>query len=180
MVYQAVAARRLQWDHLVWQVPALSLTAQAFLFTIAVGGTTARPARIIASLLAVVITVLCTTLMARQRQAEIHDAHWLADFEAAEWNKEPAPGELDYRVHGPAFRDKRTRAKVYGGWADYIVRPLPGYKTWIGGLLTFGAAALLVLTLSIWDDEVFLTPQHPAVTPVLPVGADDPCFAEDS
>jgi hypothetical protein len=30
-VYQAVAARRLQWDNLVWQVPVLSLTAQAFL-----------------------------------------------------------------------------------------------------------------------------------------------------
>jgi hypothetical protein len=28
--YTAVAARRLQWDNQVWQVPVLSLTAQAF------------------------------------------------------------------------------------------------------------------------------------------------------
>ncbi|MER6612681.1 hypothetical protein [Streptomyces xantholiticus] len=37
VVYQAVAARRMQWDALLWQVPALSLTAQAFLFTITLG-----------------------------------------------------------------------------------------------------------------------------------------------
>ena len=90
MVYQVVAARRLQWDNLVWQVPALCLTAQAFLFTIAIGGTTSRLARIIASVLALLITVLCTTLMARHRQSEIHDANWLARFEGVEWKTEPA------------------------------------------------------------------------------------------
>lgn len=39
--YAALAERRLQWDSLLWQVPVLSLTAQAFLFTIALspGGT---------------------------------------------------------------------------------------------------------------------------------------------
>ena len=33
--YGALATRRLQWDNLLWQVPILGLTAQAFLFTIA-------------------------------------------------------------------------------------------------------------------------------------------------
>jgi hypothetical protein len=33
--YAIVAARRTQFDQLVWQVPVLSLTAQAFLFSIA-------------------------------------------------------------------------------------------------------------------------------------------------
>jgi hypothetical protein len=35
LVYQAVAQRRLQRDLLMWQVPALGLTAQAFLLTTA-------------------------------------------------------------------------------------------------------------------------------------------------
>lgn len=35
LVFQAVAQRRLQHDMLMWQVPALGLTAQAFLLTIA-------------------------------------------------------------------------------------------------------------------------------------------------
>jgi hypothetical protein len=49
IVYQAVVARRLQWDNLVWQVPLLSLTAQAFLFTIALGSGTTMVARCISA-----------------------------------------------------------------------------------------------------------------------------------
>src|SRR5689334_1080049 len=173
MVYQVVAARRLQFDNLVWQVPALSLTAQAFLFTIAIGGTTSRPARIIASLLAIVITVLCTTLMARHRQSEIHDANWLAAFEADEWKTAPAAGDLDFRVHGLAFREKRGKGSVDGGWTESIVRPLPGYKTWIAGLLVFGAAALVTLAVSICCPDVLLTPQKFSVAPTPSICADD-------
>lgn len=173
MVYQVVAARRLQFDHLVWQVPALSLTAQAFLFTIAIGGTTSRPARIIASLLAIVITVLCTTLMARHRQSEIHDANWLEDFEKAEWKTDPAAGDLDFRVHGEAFREKRGKGRVDGGWTESIVRPLPGYKTWITGLLIFGVAAFVTLVVSIFCPDVFLTPQRSSVAPPPSICADD-------
>jgi hypothetical protein len=40
--YQAVATRRMQWDALLWQVPSLSLAAQAFLLTISVDGDTSR------------------------------------------------------------------------------------------------------------------------------------------
>lgn len=178
MVYQVVASRRLQWDNLLWQVPALSLTAQAFLFTIAIGGTSSRPARIIASLLAFVVTVLCTSLMTRHRQAEIHDARWLETFEAQEWGKnDPADNEqageasphqpLDFRVHGRAFRDRRNAGEVDGGWIERIpiVRPWPGYRTWIAGLLVFGLAAVAVFTLSIWNPDVFLTPQRPCNGP---------------
>ena len=34
-IYQSLTARRAGYEMLLWQVPALSLTAQAFLFTIA-------------------------------------------------------------------------------------------------------------------------------------------------
>lgn len=37
VMYQVVAARRQNFDAMVWQVPALSLTAQAFLLVIALG-----------------------------------------------------------------------------------------------------------------------------------------------
>ena len=47
----AVAARRTQSDQLVWQVPVLSLTAQAFFFSIALSPDGTRTTRIIASLL---------------------------------------------------------------------------------------------------------------------------------
>ena len=49
--YAIVAARRTQFDQLVWQVPVLSLTAQAFLFSIALSADASRTARVIASVL---------------------------------------------------------------------------------------------------------------------------------
>ena len=80
-MYQAVAARRLQWDNLLWQVPVLSLTAQAFLFTTALNADAAGWGRIVASLLSLIISVLSILLMARHRQGELTDAHWLERFE---------------------------------------------------------------------------------------------------
>ncbi|WNG95285.1 hypothetical protein [Mycobacterium sp. ITM-2016-00318] len=153
VVYSVVAARRLQWDNLVWQVPVLSLTAQAFLFTIAVGADSSNSARIISSLLSLLVTFLCITLMARHRQAEIYDAHWLEDVEKREW-------KMDVPVHGHTFAKARDQEGVDGGWIDKLTpRPrqsknrkaFPGYRTWIGGLLLFGLAALFVLATTLME-----------------------------
>jgi hypothetical protein len=142
VVYTVVAARRLQWDNLIWQVPLLSLTAQAFLFTIALGGDSRQASRIVACLLSLVVTYVTTTLMARHRQAEIHDARWLEHYEQAHWPRRQS-------VHGLPFQQSRNAVVVDGGWADRFVPLVPGYKTWIGGLMLFGAAALVVLGITI-------------------------------
>ena len=58
---------------LLWQVPALGLTAQAFLLTIALGGTTSSGARIMASGISIVVAVASVFLMHNQRgRATIH------------------------------------------------------------------------------------------------------------
>lgn len=49
----------------------LSLTAQAYLFSIVLGPDAARSARAIASVLSLLMTVLSLHLMARHRQAEV-------------------------------------------------------------------------------------------------------------
>lgn len=41
-MYAVVAARRAQYHNMLWQVPTMSLTAQAFLFTIALGHDSSR------------------------------------------------------------------------------------------------------------------------------------------
>lgn len=151
-LYQIVAARRAQWDMLLWQVPVLSFTAQAFLFQISLGSSTSRTARIIAALLSALMAYLSITLMARHRQAEITDAQWLALHEGASFGVGQAP-------HGDEWRARRD---VVG--RNHLVRiddrsitaavarraPLvPGYKTWIFGLALFllASAALLVISL---------------------------------
>lgn len=146
-VYAVVAARRLQWDNLLWQVPILGLTAQAFLFTIQLGGDSRQVSRVIAALLSLVVTYLCVTLMARHRQAELFDAHWLEAFEKEHWPQIEA-------VHGYSFAARRNAEPVDGGWTDSIVPLVRGYRTWIGGLLFVGAAALVNLVLAVAAPQV--------------------------
>jgi hypothetical protein len=52
---------------LLWQVPALSLTAQSFLLTIALGSDTANFARIIVAALSMIIVIASYSLMHEQR-----------------------------------------------------------------------------------------------------------------
>lgn len=61
-LYEVVAQRRLHWDELVWQVPILGLTAQAFLFTVALSAGNSQFARATASALAWLAAVLSMAL----------------------------------------------------------------------------------------------------------------------
>ena len=71
----------LQWDSLLWQVPALSLAGQAFLFSVSLSPDTSSPARRIAAGLSVVVAVLTSQLMVRQRMVELADSEWLEKLE---------------------------------------------------------------------------------------------------
>jgi hypothetical protein len=142
VVYDAVAARRLQWDALLWQVPVLSLTAQAFLFTIALGSGSSRFARGVACALSLVAAALSMQLMARHRQAEISDAHWLGDYELAHFGTEMV-------VHGPAFQQRRNATRAGGPLAH-----LPAFRVWLAGLALFGVGALVVLAVVLFRPSV--------------------------
>ena len=56
-IHQTLASRRASYDTMMWQAPMLSLTAQAFLFTIALGPGSSRVARVLASLLSFISAV---------------------------------------------------------------------------------------------------------------------------
>lgn len=86
LLYQTVAARRLQFDNLAWQVPVISLTGQAFLFTIALSGDNSTLARAMASGLAYAAALLSMALISRHRSAEIADADWLRAYEIANFH----------------------------------------------------------------------------------------------
>jgi hypothetical protein len=134
-VYQVVAQRRLQFDNLVWQVPVVSLTGQAFLFTIALSANNSQLARAISSALALIAALLSMQIMARHRQAEITDAHWLRDYETANFRAV---------VHGPTWAAARN--------ANPIGRPfslLKGFSAWMLGFGLFAAAAAAILVISL-------------------------------
>lgn len=134
MTYQVVADRRTQFNALVWQTPALSLTAQAFLFTISLSAGTAPTGRRIAAVLSILTATLSGLLMAKQRAREVQDAEWLEAFEK----------EHELRiVHGRDVHREWERAH-----ARWWVR-LTSYVVWQLGMAAFGIAGAVVLVLSV-------------------------------
>jgi hypothetical protein len=65
----------------MWQVPALGLTAQAFLLNIALAHDSARLARAIAALLGMTTAALSMQLMAKHRANEVQDSRLLENLE---------------------------------------------------------------------------------------------------
>jgi hypothetical protein len=124
---------------LLWQVPALSLTAQAFLLTIALGPNN-KWSKIIASVLSIVIALASTRLMHDQRGHAINH------------------GELALRVSrtlglAKQFGDlnvddaKPTRANAETLWVGWDRRI---YTAWKIALYLFLAADLAVIGLVIF------------------------------
>ena len=145
-MYAAVAARRTQSDALLWQVPALSMTAQAFLFTISLGSDTGRLARVVAALLSMLIGFMSLELMSRHRRAELVDAEWMEAYEKRRW------GET---MHGGTWKKRRDDA--HGGGP---LGSIPAFTTWWIGLAIFMSAALVIFVIAL------VSPQSLAATHV--------------
>ncbi|WP_375424829.1 hypothetical protein [uncultured Friedmanniella sp.] len=143
LMYQAVAARRLQWDNLLWQVPVLSLTAQAFLFTTALGADVHGWARALAALLSLIISVLSILLMGRHRQGELTGAHWLERYE------QQVLGVGPWGAHGEPVRDAREFEGLDAGWVGRRIPLRPMFAVWVVGLGLFGLAAIGVVVQTV-------------------------------
>lgn len=133
VMYEIVANRRNQWDLLLWQVPALTFTAQAFLLTIALNPGTDPWARICSTFISIVVTFLCLNLMARHRQAEVTDAEWLERYERQKYG---------YTVHGKSWAEQRRKTR-HGG----CLNRFRGYRTWAGGIIIIGIISLTICTV---------------------------------
>ena len=124
--YEVLAARRQAFDGMLWQTPVLSLTAQAFLFTIALGSGNSPAARAISATLALIAALASLQLMAKHRAHEVEDSELLENFEKHTQGM--------YVIHGPR---SRTRRPFYIKWSSYIV--------WLFTLWSFTLAAAFVL-----------------------------------
>lgn len=139
-IYAAVAARRNQFDSLLWQVPALSLAGQAFLFSVALAPDARILARVVACLLSLTITGLTLHLFARHRQGEITDAHWLEAYELERYGRGLA--------HGRTWQSHRNATNADAGWLTSWTR-IRSFNLWSIGLTLFGFLSLVVLIISI-------------------------------
>ncbi|WP_433197150.1 hypothetical protein ACQP1G_00210 [Nocardia sp. CA-107356] len=143
MLYQAVADRHLQYENLLWQVPALSLTAQAFLFSISMAVGNDPVARIASSLLALIVSLISIMLMASHRLAGRKDALWLERFEQH---------ELDvgaWGAHGTAFDAQQDIADLDAGWVGKLIPMRQMFTVWVVGLGCFGVAAIFMIVRTL-------------------------------
>jgi hypothetical protein len=139
-VYAAVAARRNQIDSLLWQVPALSVTGQAFLFSAALAPDARFVTRLLACLLSLTLTVLTLQLFARHRQGELTDAHWLEEYEKAKYGQGHA--------HGRTWQRRRDATHADASWISNLGK-IGSFKVWSAGLAIFGVAAIGVLVIAL-------------------------------
>jgi colanic acid biosynthesis protein WcaH len=79
--YEILNARRDSFNNLVWQTPVLSLTAQAFLFTIILSGGVPELGRTIAAFLASIAALMSLQLLSKHRFMEEQHAKILQVYE---------------------------------------------------------------------------------------------------
>jgi len=139
-IYQSLAARRLGYDTLMWQVPVLSLTAQAFLFTIALSSGSSPWARIVASTLSFAVAIISIQLMAKHRFHEEIDGKLTEKLEREL--------RLDSTIGFAPHAMPRVRAKVVNVRSNWFVQR-SSYRIWRSGLALFALAALGIIVVTI-------------------------------
>lgn len=149
-IYQTIGARRLGYDTMMWQVPALSFTAQAFLLTLALSGT-AAVARITAAALALVIAIISMQLMAKHRFNEELDSRLLEAFE----KRLEIADVFGCPPHAPPGQRMRTVNAASGLYAGVspIKKPwyvgMSSYGLWQRGLALFALTSAGIVTVNV-------------------------------
>lgn len=150
VVWQTVAARRAGLDAMMWQTPALGMTAQAFLLTLAVGAESSRWARLVASFLSLILAVMVMQLMAKHRRNEMLDSMLLEELE----QRFGISDVVSFQPHaGPAARPERHVEAVDGRMARSTPGPrrlwrMSSYELWMIGLGAFALAASVIFVVA--------------------------------
>jgi hypothetical protein len=154
--YQVLAARRIQYDTLMWQAPALALTAQAFLLLVALYSTTSVAGRLIASVLSVAITVVSLQLLEKHRYHELLDSQLLERLEkelgVPAWHSRPSE-RLGLLTSVDPLTDKLL-PKAYP--SDPQIPPartffahFPSNQVWELGISLFGIASVIIIVVVV-------------------------------
>jgi hypothetical protein len=142
LLYEIVAFRRMQYDAMMWQVPALSLTAQAFLLTIALGSDSRTAARVISGCLSAVIALISVQLMSKHRRHEEVDSRWLEKFEQDHGlelvHARPVERAVSVKMKAPSWLEAQ-----------------PSFNVWRLGLTVFGVVAVLAAGAAVVDPGLF-------------------------
>ncbi len=138
--------RRVSTDAMMWQVPALTLTAQSFLLTIVLGSTTTRAGAAIAGAVGVVIGIGALRQMLKHRHHEEALCRWL---EAVE-REVGLPTLHNLRRHGPLLTVAEHKTDIGGRWLYWGAKRGPtAAKIWAWILMSLAFLDFVLAVLSI-------------------------------
>jgi hypothetical protein len=135
---------------MVWQTPALGMTAQAFLLTLALAPDSSRWARLLAGVLSLALSLMVMQLMAKHRRHEMLDSLLLNRIEAASGlesilgtcpHASPAQRPPDDLQH-VSTRLRRSTPGPSWFWA------MSSYELWMAGLALFAVVAVAVIVFA--------------------------------
>lgn len=139
-VYQSLESRRATYDSMVWQTTAISLAAQSFLLTLALGRDSRSSVRVIAAVLSFMISLMTMQLMAKHRWGEILDSQLLENLERRlgffEVFSVLPHDKLGGRI--PLNISVENAKRLRSTW----VRSKSSYRIWQFGLSLFGMTSL--------------------------------------
>ncbi len=145
--YAIVASRRQQWDVLLWQMPTMVLTGEAFFFTISLGAQTSQWARVIAALLSLLVAMASLHSLASHRLSELADSAWLHEYEVAHH----APV-----LHGVSWRGRRQQIVLRQRESDSVTDRLVSVTgtvrsivIWFWTMVLIAVAASVTLVLAL-------------------------------
>lgn len=150
LIWQSLAARRASYDTLLWQTPALGLTAQAFLLTLALGAQVSPLGRAVAAALASGLALMTLQLMSKHRQHETRDAKLFEQIE----DEHHFAALIGHKLHGPP-----PTARLTGRSPAALARRFSrtsSYRLWLTGQLAFFVVGLVVVVLVIAGGDIAL------------------------
>lgn len=135
---------------MMWQVPVLIMTAQAFLLNVGLSATSDRFGRVLALVLATLSGLLGMQLMAKQRFHEQIDSKYLQSWE----HTKDLAFVSGFTPHDHALGSTNsfgsTKAAALGVRTSPWIR-LSSYSCWMWGLRSFVLAAGIVLLRLLTD-----------------------------
>jgi hypothetical protein len=139
--------RRREGEQQVWQLPALSLTAQSFLYSQGVASTTSGPARIVVAIVGLV-TAIATAAILINRAAR--NRMWRAVLDGCRTKRDAAPLGWDaMRRHvGTNYPKDRESSESADRWVSKHLTPR---TIWLFVLAVFALADLFVLAVGITE-----------------------------
>lgn len=148
-IWQVLAERRSAYDSMLWQTPALGMTAQAFLFTLTLAPDVSTLGRVVAATLSLVIALVSAQLMAKHRRHEISDCLLLEQLEASlEMHR-----ITGFNPHGAGVSRVTEASMMPGDWTYAFLfhrrspTRLSSYGLWTIGQALFVLADLVIIGL---------------------------------